>query len=520
MRKIFCAAVFLLFILRPVFGQWDFSLRAAPGASIPLGNGNFKTGIGGFAEFAWAFLPWLGVEIAGSYSNLPVADGSNVSFLEGGGGPFFQYPFNDRFSLRAAGNAGIYRMTWNNRAETLGRLGGVLSGEFRLSPYVSLYAFGGYAWYNNNPALNSVSAGAGISLDLTEIIRSESRVRGEKTKQERVFPVSYAWYETHPLAAVRITNNESGAVTDLSLSFYLERYMNRPVVFANIPRLAPGEQVEAPLTALFNESILDLTENIVTNAVVYIDYRKLGSKKQTRFPVQLPIYHRNAMSWDDDRRAASFVSARDPAAVYFAKHTASTLRPRLKPDVPPNVQYALGLFAALNIYGINYVIDPSSSYIELSEDASALDSLNYPYQTLFYHGGDCDDLSILFCSMLQVLGIDTAFITTPGHIYAAFDVGEVEAWPAGSLAAENLIEYGGKFWAPVEITAIDQGFSRAWRYGMRQWRDAGENRRIYPMRENWTLYPPVSVPGAGEWLPGMPEEADLIRAVSASLESL
>ncbi|MDR2133844.1 MAG: porin family protein, partial [Treponema sp.] len=289
MRKIFCFPVFLFFILTPAFGQWDFSLRAAPGAAVPLGNDNFKTGMGGFMEFGWAFLPWLGVEIGGSYSSLPVADGSNVSFLEGGGGPFFQYAFSDRFSLKAGGSIGIYRMTWNNQPETLGRLGGALSGEFRLSPYIFLYAFGGYTWYNNNPPLTSVSAGAGVGFNLTRILARESRVRGEKTRQERVFPVSYAWYETHPLAAVRITNNESNAVTDLSLSFYLERYMNRPVVFANIPRLAPGEQAEAPLTALFNESILDLTENIVTNAVVFIDYRILGSKKQARFPLQLPI---------------------------------------------------------------------------------------------------------------------------------------------------------------------------------------------------------------------------------------
>jgi transglutaminase-like putative cysteine protease len=145
------------------------------------------------------------------------------------------------------------------------------------------------------------------------------------------------------------------------------------------------------------------------------------------------------------------------------------LRSRLRPDLPPNVQYALGLFEALNSYGINYVVDPSSSYIELSENASALDSLNYPYQTLFYHGGDCDDLAILFCAMLQVLGIDTAFVTVPGHIYAAFDVGE---GPRGSGAGENLIEYDGTFWAPVEITAIAQGFSQAWRSGLRQWQAA------------------------------------------------
>jgi transglutaminase-like putative cysteine protease len=52
----------------------------------------------------------------------------------------------------------------------------------------------------------------------------------------------------------------------------------------------------------------------------------------------------------------------------------------------------------------------------LSEEAGIPDSLNYPYQTLFYRGGDCDDLSILFCSLMESLGVASAFITVPGHI--------------------------------------------------------------------------------------------------------
>jgi hypothetical protein len=268
------------------------------------------------------------------------------------------------------------------------------------------------------------------------------------------------------------------------------------------------------------------------------------------------------MSWDDDRRAASFVSARDPAAVLFARYTESIMRKHLRPEVPPNVQYALALFEALNIYGINYIIDPSSSYISMSEDASALDSLNYPYQTLFYRGGDCDDLSILFCSLLEVLNIDTAFVTVPGHIYMAFDTGirreegggrkeEVgrrslgEAGTAEAALKEQsstllpppfslpslsslLIEHDGKYWMPVEITIPSEGFTQAVRVGAREWHGAAvtleanqtgkaEPGMLYPMRDSWKLYPPVSVPGAGERLPSLPAEPALVKAIEDSL---
>jgi hypothetical protein len=240
---------------------------------------------------------------------------------------------------------------------------------------------------------------------------------------------------------------------------------------------------------------------------VSIDYRSLGAKKQAELPVQMPVYHRNAFAWDDDRRAASFVSARDPAAALFAKYAASVVDFNMRNGIPRNIQYAVGLMEALNEYGINYVIDPASSYIEISENASALDSLNYPYQTLMYRGGDCDDLSILFCSMFEVLGIDTAFITIPGHIYMAFDAGDSE-WE--NRNRETLVLHAERYWVPLEITMPGEGFNRAWQTGMGEWKRAGNNAALYPMRESWELYQPVSVPGAGDRLPVLPEEREVV----------
>ena len=80
---------------------------------------------------------------------------------------------------------------------------------------------------------------------------------------------------------------------------------------------------------------------------------------------------------------------------------------------------ALGIFEALRLYGMNYVRDPGSAYDLLSVDSMAVDYLQFPYQTLQYKAGDCDDLSILYCTLLEAVGIETAFVTVPGHIYMA-----------------------------------------------------------------------------------------------------
>jgi hypothetical protein len=433
--------------------------------------------------------------------------------------------------VQVGADAGIYRYQWGENNNTRFRAGAALTADVHLLPYLSLYASGGYTWHSfaeTNP-INAITAVLGVRLNIGELLRPRARVAGEKTAQRQVFPVSYAWYEKNSIATVVVTNNEPNAITEVSLSFYLERYMNHPTVFASIPRLLPGESIEVPVTALFNESMLDLIETVAANARVGVDYRSLGGKKHTDFTLSMPVYHRNAMSWDDDRRASSFVSARDPAAVYFSRYVESAVRSRLVSGVPPNVQYAAALFETLNVYGINYVIDPASSYIDLSENASALDSLNYPYQTLFYRGGDCDDLSILFCSLLEVLGIETAFITIPGHIYMAFDAGD----STGFFKAGELIEHGGRLWMPVEITISQEGFYAAYRTGLGEWNGAnqgegspgsedstGEVRVLYPMKDSWSLYQPVSVPGAADNLPEMPEDADIARRFETEIRKL
>jgi hypothetical protein len=525
MKKLRRYFLFLLLLAGslPLFGDNEFGLRLMPVFNAPLDVQNFEFGVGAAASLDWSFLSLeksfsLGLQAGGGYSSLGTADGSSFGIFEGGAGPFLGWRVLDRLLLRADLNAGIYQYQWEGYSNTRPRIEIGLGVYYHLFPYLSLFVNGAYTWYAfaETRPINTFKTALGVSLNLGEILRPQARIKGERTRQEPVFPVSYAWYRNNSFATVQITNNEPNAISGIEVSFFLEQYMNQRTVFGSLPRLAQGESAELPVTALFNDSMLDLTENTDANGEVQINYWSLGARKQSRFSVQIPVFHRNTMSWDDDKRAASFVSARDPSAILFAKSASSAVRKLLKPDVSVNVQQALTLFETLNIYGMNYVIDPSSSYVKMSENTSSLDSLNYPYQTLYYRGGDCDDLSILFCSLLEVLGIDTAFITIPGHIFIAFDVGTNN----GFIKSEDLIEYNGKFWMPVEITIPAEGFCNAWRTGIREWKEAGENGAVYPMRESWNLYQPVSVPGAGELLPAMPEDERIIQAFEAELTKL
>ncbi|HEB10262.1 MAG TPA: hypothetical protein ENI06_03500 [Spirochaetales bacterium] len=82
------------------------------------------------------------------------------------------------------------------------------------------------------------------------------------------------------------------------------------------------------------------------------------------------------------------------------------------------------------------------------------------------------------------MGIETAFITVPGHIFIAFSLDMVpDAARRSFLRADELIFRNDKTWLPVEITKIQSNFLDAWQAGAKQWREneAREQAGFYPV---------------------------------------
>jgi len=521
-EKILGIIFLLVLITMPVYAEHEVSLRIAPAFESPVNIPEFFSGFGAALSLDWSFFQFannfsLGISAGGSFTSLPYATGEPFTLIGGKAGPFLRYRPQDRFAFRIAANAGAYQYMRGVYNETNLLFSGSLGAEFYLSPYFSLYADGEYTsrTFSSEP-LNTIGLSAGIRISLSEIMGGRSRVKVQKTQQYRVFPVSWAWYEHNPVAEITITNEEPNAITDVNLSFFMDSYMSQPFTFATIPRIAAGESIEVPVTALFNEAMMNLTETVSANGTIKVQYRSLGSRIETSSPIQMPIFHRNTLSWDDNRRAAAFVSPRDSSARFFTHYVAGAIE-TMPPQssIPQNVLYAIALFEALRLHGITYVTVAATAFANVSSDESVLDNVSYPYQALYYRGGDCSYLSILFCSMLEALNIESAFITIPGHIYIAFEIGD-DRWLANNA---DIILHNGKRWLPVEITVPGQGFTRSWRIGANQWRDNLNNEQqetstLYPIREAWEVYPSVTVPSSGDHLPIMPEWDVIIRATT------
>ena len=438
----------------------------------------------------------------------------------------YEFMVSDRFSVDVEALFGLWTSGEVKGTESSKKIGGSsgLSWGARASAYYNLFpelSLGGFAEFRDFPNgsgsfLKKVSVGATLRYNFTRGLSTTSAIDVVSSDlssvfTEPLFPVFYSRYEDHPFGSITFVNEEKNDITDVTVSVMIERYMSNPSVCAKFDRVKMGQEFTAELTAFLDEAILSsLTPNTVY-ADITVEYKSLSKKLSRTVSVDLQTLSRNNMTWDDDRRAAAFVSSRDGSANFFANYVRSVVAPELRSNVPENIQLAAAIFSALKVYGINYVLDPASSFTDMRGSAQ-VDFLQFPYQTLLYHGGDCDDLSILNCALLEVLGIDAAFITCPGHIFIAFDSG-VSVENAASVG--RCIVQDGKVWIPLEITLCQDTFELARGFGYREWEKYPEERVLIPLRSAWEEYRTVGIADSNPKL-DMPSKEAILREFRAN----
>jgi tetratricopeptide (TPR) repeat protein len=354
-------------------------------------------------------------------------------------------------------------------------------GRFLSDPAFYDKLVGEYGFSKSSKPAMAASGGGPVKGDALELEGSSLTA----------FPILAKYYDDHPVGKAAIRNRLAIPATNLRVSLFVPSYMDAPKECAVIAELR--DKAELGLYALFNDKIMAITEGAKAAATMTVDYAVGGLRYTQDFPLTIRILNRNALVWDDDRKAAAFVTAKDPAILTFAKNTTGMLSGLATGDISRDLLKAAILHEALAAYGMSYETDPYSPYAG-SKGGSTLDFLQFPRQTLEYRAGDCDDLSILYCALLESVGVETAFITIPGHIYMAF---AVEASPERGMPrwnyADDFIVRDGKTWIPVETTLAKEDFLQAWQAGKEEWAKgcAAGNAALYPTHEAWKTYEAV-----------------------------
>lgn len=401
--------------------------------------------------------------------------------------------------------------------------------RFRVSPALTIGMGGSYDYFSDFAADGALTSPflEGVGAFLTVSWSPSAGGQGPAQPEleigppsfERVFPVFFRYYDENSLGRVSIMNEERGDIEDVTVSFYVPQYMEAPKVVAQIDELERDQSVDVDLLALFNNQILTTTETTSVQARIIVDYLFGDTRLTAERTETLDVQSRNQMTWDDDRRAAAFVTAGDPTVQRFSRNVTALTRSLGNVAVNERLRSAMAIHEALNLYGLEYVIDPDSSYIELSQNENALDYLQFPVQTMDFRAGDCDDLSILYCSLFESIGIPTAFVTIPGHIFMAIDLGMSEEEARRTFAKpEDLIYRDGSAWLPIETTVTGQSFVRAWDTGAKQYRENAPNNNVgfFPVREAWRVYSPTGFSSQPLDRP-LPDDAQVASRFQATL---
>jgi len=332
-----------------------------------------------------------------------------------------------------------------------------------------------------------------------------------------IFPAMYKYYGESNVAKVEIENGSSLSVKKVVVSMFVKDYMDFPTQGPLVGEIKPGQTVTLRLPASFNNKVLEITEDTPLQAQIEVKYLIQNQEKSLQKIVQFKMYNRNAMTWSDISRLAAFVTPRDPAVGIFARGVLQKMTDSFPKGAPESVLKAAAIFDALGTIGVTYVLDPSSPVRQREKSVEIVDSIQYPRDTLRFRTGDCDDTTVLFCSLLENVGIKTVLLDDVEHIFMMFDTG-VSARQASSLSQNpNTVTYQGTVWIPVETTFYKKGFAKAWPFGAREYDLAKkkDSLTIVPVSPSWEVYPPVTLP-ASTWEPEIPSSSLIMKLFDES----
>ncbi|MDO5576152.1 MAG: hypothetical protein Q4F84_03665, partial [Fibrobacter sp.] len=213
----------------------------------------------------------------------------------------------------------------------------------------------------------------------------------------------------------------------------------------------------------------------------------INEKAHTRsLGIPVTVYGINGMNWNTPSAISCFVTSEDTCVRSFSRMAMQNLT--CNSEYGSNFVNTMAVWAAIKKHNIQYTKDPAPVL------GTAIDMVQYPSQTLSYKTGDCDDISVLYCSVLLSLGIDVALLSYDDHVFFMFNTGIYEKnrmmlSPDTTMTIIN----NKKVWIPIESTDMQSSFVDNWRNTSQKFYkmvNAGMNVEIIDIREAWKTYPP------------------------------
>jgi len=340
-------------------------------------------------------------------------------------------------------------------------------------------------------------------------------------------------YRDRPIGRVEIVNTGTQELGNLKLTC---TFLGEAAAFLVVPfekavgSIPPGESRTVALTPRLARSIL----SPVTREVACEIRLSCGEKILARAEVPVFVHGRNVFNWKEPQGIAAFVDPNDPVLKEFVQAVWRVKPPSPTGGFPPEwFRNAVTVVTALANLGLRYLPD-SENPISQRIDPGANDRVNYPWETLSSRTGDCDDLSVLFASAFEAVGIPAAVVVCPRHVLVMFESGlDPEFLDQTPIDPATVVSLDGRVWVPLETTVFgkgEAGFAAAWAQGATRKASilSGESN-VVVIRKAWQRFQPMppapaKTPEPDRWVaPDLPERiaqafSDLKRYFSANVQ--
>jgi tetratricopeptide (TPR) repeat protein len=317
---------------------------------------------------------------------------------------------------------------------------------------------------------------------------------------ENIFPSLTNYYRTSPAGVVTIRNTLDEPIYDVVARLVIPKYMDFPSEGNRLDSLEAGGDGELELHVALNDAVFALEEDVrLPGKVEIVYFTGTGSDRTEQVVTEYPgvtVHRKTALSWDDSGKIAAFIVPREDVVQRFAINVTRSIDIEV-PGIPDRVVRAAALCDAVGTHAIEYIEDPDSPFTEIFGKGEVIDTVRFPRDTLQYRIGDCDDTTALLASLLEAVGVRTAIMTSPGHVFMAFDTNEPDsnAW-LFETDELRVISAKGNSWIPIETTTLSDGFYASWKNASRLIIKYPDEIEFLPTADSQSVYPSMPLPAA------------------------
>ena len=276
-----------------------------------------------------------------------------------------------------------------------------------------------------------------------------------------IYPTFYDMYLDQPFAYGKVVNISTEQV-NVTPSVYIEG-MTEDKIDSPQMLIEPGDTATVPFYLIIPEKY-----NLDKANLSYADFYVTVSSNQPDDQLQKASLINSVNAWDGNVvNLRYFINKEMNYSMSYAKSVLSENKTML--DSLPVTMYE---FEKAKILFNDFV----KRMVYVSDPRASVEYVQFPKQTFELKGGDCDDLSVAYCSVLESVGIQTALVDYKSngdlrHVNVLFNT-KLSPGDARSITNNDSKYFIRKneqekdeVWIPVETTSLTN-FNEAWNLGV------------------------------------------------------